>query len=1006
MDSKNPKKTDHPEFSPISLKWYSRFYDDQTENSLEFIYNPENILISKDIIFKNKKIKNFTQISKSDLHKLINNCLISGPQPLYEYCISKYRKLVIDIDDKKLSKSFDNNIDLIINELISILSDFGLELTPMSFIVCKMNDANKNSCHIIYPDRIFSYVSIKKILTRLHSKYEDVDIAIACKTQQIRLYGCAKEGTNRIKLASPKYRQISTYDDVLFSVEAGDYPICDKSEIETDKLENIDSKIKQPRMINNDLIQKVLENDNIVQFLNDNHIQIYNSIKLSEGIYILTCEFINRDVNCIYCNRIHISNNYYMIYNIVKNYIEIKCHDITDYSNIKTIKIQDIVSDINFIDKTKNDIIQLSRENLRLSTKSMFNQTDILDVNCKKLEFDDKQLIDNRFVFIKSDVMTGKSTKIREFIQSNPTKRFLYITNRIQQSREFQTILSDMDIRVLNYKSIKQYKKRAKDKNKQFNLFDFMKDEEVKVFICGIQSIKKATLIPFDYCIVDECASIHDEIMHNSFRLKNKYDVITMLKSMRCFIHKWIMMDHCMSPIIIEWYRDLLFMNGQKQQFIYNEYSTLADRKIVSVKYTNRLTELIHESINKNDGLVTTIISPFNRKYVETLYSEFITQYPQKRIILITGNDNVVYNNQGNKEHIDYKREIIDKIAAKEFECDILLYTSTITCGVSIEMKNASRIYMLSQENMPILTLQSMFRVRNFTECYIHLSKNFKINGMIPIKKELSNEDMLTLSKLMHNEFNNVYTYINISSIGYDQNKENIKYDMSNESVNITQTDILNQSKLDYALDVLLNEKFIETSKKTYDIKEMIDIVATDRLENKKLMNKKEKYSDMVEELNDIKIKNLNKHFDKVISEKNALKEDENMDIKDQMLTTKDEHTIQWMANLNYIQRIIYNRFIFNAKRDGTSFTINPKNIDISFIDKLDLRDTQNRKLKIKADDTKNIINIIKKTIDRFATEYMKCEVKFSTTRVTIGHEIVNEKRITIKERLLTYKFF
>lgn len=75
-----------------------------------------------------------------------------------------------------------------------------------------------------------------------------------------------------------------------------------------------------------------------------------------------------------------------------------------------------------------------------------------------------------------------------------------------------------------------------------------------------------------------------------------------------------------------------------------------------------------------------------NCNFLENLYIKLKDIYKEKTIKLYTGKDYKLYLDQL-KTHGEYKKEEYKNIEAS-FSVDILLYTTTITCGVSFERKN------------------------------------------------------------------------------------------------------------------------------------------------------------------------------------------------------------------------------------------------------------------------------------------------------------------------------
>jgi len=151
--------------------------------------------------------------------------------------------------------------------------------------------------------------------------------------------------------------------------------------------------------------------------------------------------------------------------------------------------------------------------------------------------------------------------------------------------------------------------------------------------------------------------------------------------------------------------------NNFKNYTIYNYY-----------KYIHLLFNFKQDIKN---GLRVAFCSS-SKNEVKTQFIDLTTNHPHLKIIMINGDDTAYLHMNGETEPINKNTYLsnIQHFTTEKYKVDVMLYTPTITTGISIETSYFHKLYAVAySKNTPIARVvnQMLFRNRNLLSKQIHI---------------------------------------------------------------------------------------------------------------------------------------------------------------------------------------------------------------------------------------------------------------------------------------------
>ena len=363
------------------------------------------------------------------------------------------------------------------------------------------------------------------------------------------------------------------------------------------------------------------------------------------------------------------------------------------YKNISKLKIVK-----EFINKKNEEKLNEKLKKLSINTiKSKLKRKDTIFIDERYMS---SEIIENfEILKIKSPMGTGKSNLIAKYLDyfTKNGKRCLFITNR---------------------------RSLAEDISKKYNIHIYYDDyQDNGHLVTQFDSLWRYDVKKFDVVIIDEYISLLIHLLSN-LTDKSTMNKMKFFKLLTNKNFKLILLD-----AFLEIEPD--FFKRRKKKYIFNDYKD----NIELVQYTDKNT--IISKILKEKEKITISVSNKNTGYI---ISELLKQNGKKVVFL---------NGETSEEE---KNKIIETFS-EEAKWDALIYTPTITVGISINCPNVKIHYHIdeSQTIDVISSLQQLKRNRSAEKInfYIKEIKKFKI-----IDKEiLKNEYLYFLDESIYFSF-------------------------------------------------------------------------------------------------------------------------------------------------------------------------------------------------------------------------------------------------------------
>jgi hypothetical protein len=707
--------------------------------------------INDDSKYKNNIIYSTdTRADGSKYFKLINfndrTNLIKSNNHNYELLIKSNNiinsfKLYIDLDHYKNNenKNFndDNNLDIMINDFCIDINKYFNEKynlnNELDVIILTASTDKKFSYHLIFNNIKFNtIIDMKYEIEQIYLKFNDhifikfkfLDISVYSKNRSFRLINNSKFGTNNtLQISKFHHKKI---DKTLINNSF----VCSEithninvliSNITTENKKKLNTKIKQHYDYNLDTTELSLYQIELSIFLKNNNYEklfiildnykslyfdnyskwkyiitilkhLYNDYELvdrfskkSELNYdskhqnileydkiepiIMTHELFNKYIY-ILCDYLKYSNiDIYNSFNLELKPFNINREYYKKYFNQKKFEQIEDFYDINidYINSVKHfQYIKYNKNDLINIGDNYYLDNDIIINNIKN----------NDVLMIKSFMGSGKNESIYKYIKHSNPQSILILTTRI--------------IYGINIKN--EFFKKC-DLN-----FDIYTDNTIKknnsinsnYLICSIHSLTIVDIKNYDLLILDEIESINN-VFNGEHGHINFLDNYNKYESLIQTSKKIIITDRDLNYTSIQMFEKIIKKTLIIDNVFY-PYNHICKKYLSEVDMKNKMMD----DIKNNKKLViyhNEKSSIINFKY------EINQLYPNKKIIIHYS------KSEDNKQ---FKHKNINEI----WDCDILIYNSCITVGVSYSKPHFDNLYCYAKSvNMRDL-FQSLNRVR------------------------------------------------------------------------------------------------------------------------------------------------------------------------------------------------------------------------------------------------------------------------------------------------------
>lgn len=524
-------------------------------------------------------------------------------------------------------------------------------------------------------------------------------------------------------------------------INSNRYKIC----CENKKLDIVNGMIKNYRndyihVINLDKLHNKHHKDNA--FIKTHQIEIeqhiIDEVLEKAKVYIKSFELRTITLNkiifnrisksyCKMCEREHESENslYIIVYD---NNFKIFCRR----NELKYIEISLKNNDVNLkLNKyliLKRHLNNRTNISYKYKCDEIFIEKNIIKYNKKELtEYD---FCGKRVIIIHSNVKTGKTKKLKEFLNKNEgMQNIVIISFRILFSIELKEKFSNFT----NYLDINA---------KQYSL------NKTKKIIIQLDSLYKLIIdVEPDILILDEIESILNQFASPYIKnIKLIWEIFECLLK----ISKKVL---CMDANITQRTINLLTKIYNIDDIIYhrNTYSTLNNDKYYILLNFNIFIKILDDLIKDGNKIVIPINS---LKIAKVIYKFIITKYPKKQIRIYSS------------ETDDYIKQFeLSNVNKHWLMYDIIIYTPCITAGISFEIDHFDYLFgYFTNQSCDIYSLyQMLYRVRNLKQHTIYILFDILLtnDSVVVDKADILEEIKYSFKYLYHNTFNFKMNYNN-----------------------------------------------------------------------------------------------------------------------------------------------------------------------------------------------------------------------------------------------------
>ena len=679
-----------------------KYLKKEKSNSILSKYSLEE-LKEKIIIQNNKDQKYYLFNNKTDFQSFIFN-LEDKDRTYNEIILDDIQKFKVDLDyeidaDAEEAENIltEENvlifINLIIKEFYKLLKNkkvINNQMQSKNYYIFDSSTDKKISYHIVFDVYFNNSMQTKKLayelLDILKNKIKKnnlpkliiktFDTSVYKSTQSFRLPFNCKYGKDNLKKCINQ-KDLSIFDAMI-------NPMGNKNNILL--IQNIykeeEKKINEIN-IDDDIVQKVIKIATENGYL--------ENMELREIIANRLIFNRNTGGDCKLCGRIHDNeNNVYII--LCNNLFRIYCRRNDD--NFVEYKLENDDFNIKFnraqyvkklIENINTDIIEIPTDEILKKFEKCDNKIIYKENKMREYNFNDK-----RVLLVKANMKLGKTKALRDYLEKtkNENVNVVFISFRVLFTLDVNKNFSDFK----NYLTI--------NKNK-------ISIKEHKKIIIQIESLHKLTLdvIP-DLLILDESESIFGQF--TSPYCKNKIRTVWEIYEFLLKVSKKII---CMDANLGE--RTFNVFNKiypiENMYLHMNTYSTMAQDEYIFISNMQKFVEKIDEMVKLNKKLVI----PVNSLKTAKLINHYLTTtYKEKKICLYSS------------ESDDFiKKKDLSNVNKEWLKYDIIIYTPSITAGISFEEKHFDCIFgYFTNRSCDVYTLlQMLYRVRNVKEKKIYI---------------------------------------------------------------------------------------------------------------------------------------------------------------------------------------------------------------------------------------------------------------------------------------------
>lgn len=747
------------------FKYLTKYNDDSLLNNYEYEELKNKVIIQSSkynevLLFEN--IIEFLEFNENLKDKIYNEVIFYDD-------VQKF-KLDIDLKDNTFDELYEIlDINKLLNDCVNTVFEI-INCNKFKYYIFDSSDVDLNiiSKHVVFDFYLHnshdSKILYNEMIDILSNTYDNktlsiIDNSVYKNIQNFRLPYHRKINSNRYKIDEINKRlnitrgMIKNYNDENIHV------------INLDKLHNKysnDSKQTQEIDIEQHIIDEVLRISKKhtesfkLRAIVSNKI-IFNRITKS---YCEICEREHENENSLY---IIIYDNKFRIYcrrNELK-YIEFNLKN--KDSNLKLNKYL-------ILKRNLNNHLNIS---YNYKCENAFLEKNIIKYDEKELK--EYNFYNKKVLIIHSNVKTGKTKKLKEYLDKNEDiQNVVIISFRILFSIELKEKFSNFT----NYLDIK---------TKQYSL------KKIEKIIIQLDSLYKLVIdTQPDILILDEIESVLNQFASPYIKnIKLIWEIFECLLR----ISKKVL---CMDANITQRTVNLLTNMFNVDDIIYhhNTYSTIKNDKYYILFNFGIFITLLTELITDNNKIVMPINS---LKQGKIIYKYITTKFPEKQIKIYSS------------ETDDYiKQSDLSDVDTNWCKYDIIMYTPCITAGISFEVDHFDYLFgYFTNQSCDIYSLyQMLYRVRNLKQHTVYILFDIlSTNDNVVIDKNDILEEIKYSFKYLYND-----------AINFKMSYHN------NETINII-------NDKDIFFNLWLDNKIIKNKSHYYILYEFIELLNNNKCE-------------------------------------------------------------------------------------------------------------------------------------------------------------------------------
>jgi hypothetical protein len=637
-------------------------------------------------------------------------------------------KLFVDIDDQIMfntelerDKYADNLLNTIIQSINNKLFNI-FNITNPSIIILISDTLVKVSLHIIYPDIIFSNIYEMKYFMNDIKIIDQSVYKIGC----FRMLYCSKINKNNCLISYKEYNYDKSNNDYIFFL---DCCIC----------YNIN---KQKIIMKIPEINKIVTNINIIVRT--------NSINIKREYMYHKVDFNKIKQSCGLLNNFYDDYNKWLLvaFTIKDLYLSVDkqykkvCYKIFDDFSKKSSNYNKIQNKNIFLSlEPKIDINYLFRmAGMKYYILPFYNYQEIIFnpkihkniviVNEKYISINITKLLNYNYIFLKSPTGTGKTTLLKNIIDTINIKKILSITSRVNLAGEHMKALDlsfYLDLRVDDFKYCDN-------------------------LVIQLESLRKCNykLFKNGIVILDEVNSLLSHLRSPTLNNKRKeiyMYLIELIKNAKYVI--------CLDADLSDW--NIKFLEEIKQMNYIVYYNTIQN-KLNNIATFYKCPQSVIDIMENQIKNKIYFIACFDSLKQMNKVIEYLSKFGNKKEWLI-------YSSEINYNLID----------TKEWNDKYIFFTPTIIYGVDYNYKDVDVFCFVYKNHLnPLQIYQMISRARK--QRTVHIYCNEKVNYI----KYKSIDDVIYETDLYEKNFGSLVplfdNYIDIDDKPYRTMYYNYKF--------------------------------------------------------------------------------------------------------------------------------------------------------------------------------------------------------------------------------------